>query len=947
MIQRWWVAGVFLCALAAGAAPEFAVTGRVVRVTTDRYVAEVDGLRLTRLANRLTGETYAAPAAGADAATVAKAGRAGVAIESLRPAAPTRLFALAERTTVAAERLPDGVTLSYGGLQCGDEFDPRLTLALTVRVDAATGDLLLQPAVRAEIEEVHGVRDRGVLHAALECGAFSDDLRLIIPASDGFSVTRDTVAADFTYHARWPQTWEAALLIAESAKGCVGLWADEPALRYGRTLGIARSAGWHVGLAFETADEIQRCTAIQGATWRLNVFAGYWVQAAARYRAQMQQQWPDLKPLKGGAPAWADRVRIVITGPTPSIEQAKLFAAMVPRDTLAVFTCQEWLKGWNEGDIAKLNKGMDYFPNFPFDNPSHYEAREDMPAKFTALEAMGIHLFPYTNPTIVTHGHPWLQRKIGPRAFLGYKLWQRFYPELCADLVKRYGVSGIYEDCSWVISRSLLGESGGDNWYNGSAHMRQYFRELLPTVAVMGERNNEVTWRGQKFALSITQWGGHAHPIVTYLCSPFLRMWNLQLQPGGFDADDIRGWMTPWPYSVEKNPIQERRMLRQRGLVFAHEQLESVWPDQWDPAVLHYFKSAGGVAYRFLRDRGTRFVKLGADGATETLYWRLNGVRDAAVAGLGIEGWVGYDGEAVVGLNPRAVYPLFDGIARPPVTIAAVPEGSHLARTVIREGFWLVQLGVPPPGKDAAGKPLPPAPPVTGTVRVRARDGVKLLGFCGAKASREVRPGEYEVTLAVPGGLGAYWAAPEALGEGSHLTDLPASNSIHRRDSGLVSYYGAPLGRGNAISQQVGTPEAGEEGTVAWLVKLPDLPIQADQTFLHFAYGSGHPYGDGANYSVRINGKTVWKRYRAEQGKRDPAKGEQPVPVPLQAGQVKLKPWAGQIAVLELVADGNKSSVSEAIRWGDPQITDQPDHQAETDDQEAAPEPDVNLKLQD
>jgi diacylglycerol kinase family enzyme len=84
------------------------------------------------------------------------------------------------------------------------------------------------------------VRDRGLLSCTLSFAGLGEDLRLIIPANDGFSVTRDTVGTNWTYGARWPQNWEAALLIAEGAKGCLGMWADEPALRYGRSLGITR-----------------------------------------------------------------------------------------------------------------------------------------------------------------------------------------------------------------------------------------------------------------------------------------------------------------------------------------------------------------------------------------------------------------------------------------------------------------------------------------------------------------------------------------------------------------------------------------------------------------------------------------------------------------------------------------------------------------------------------
>jgi len=914
---------VFALAAASGlGAAQFAADGRRVTVRTDRFVVEVDGLRVARIENLLTGEVYAG-AGPVDADAAARAGAAGVAIESLRPGVPIAYFALSDRTAVGTEDLPDGIAVTYTGLQHGETFDPGLCVRLEVRVDAETGDLMLQPVVSAEIEEVFGARDRGVLHAALQFAPLAEDLRLIIPASDGFSVTKDNVPKDWRYGARWPQFWEAALIIAESQKGCMGIWADDAELHYGRQLGIARGGGWNVTLRFETAKQIQLCTEIRGATWRLNVFDGYWVKAAERYRRQSQQQWPDMEPIKGGTPAWADRIRIVITGPTPGPKTAATYAKLVPLDTIAVFTCQEWLKGWNEGDIKKIGVGMDYFPNYPFDSPTHYHAREDMPAKFEALEKMGIHIFPYTNPTIISHGHPWIRHKIGPRKFFGFRFWQRLYPELCEQVVKTYGVSGIYEDCSWVVARHHLGESGGDNWYRGSARMREYFHERIPQVALMGERNNEVTWRGQKFALSITQWPHHAHPIVTYLCEPTLRMWNLQLQPGGFDADDVRGWMTPWPFTFEENPMQERRILRTRGVVFATEQLKSHWPDAWDPKVMHYFKSAKGEEFRFVRDRGTRFVRLSPDGE-ETIYWRLGGVTEAEIGQMAVEGWLGYDGRRAVGLNPRAVYPVFHDIERCPVAIASVPEGFFISRCVIRDGFWLADIAAM--ARDAK--------PRAGTVRVSVGGGLEVKGFCGADSFKEAGDGQYNVKMTLPGGLGAYWTDPVRITETEELTRYPARNTIHRRDSGLVSSYDRPI-EGKAFQQNCGSVQANEEGAVAWLLTIPEFTLLGEeQVYLQFGYGSGHPYGDGANYRVRINGKTVWKRHRSESGERDPKQPDKPIPKEIQRGQAGLKDYAGKTVVLELVSDGHRTSVSESIRWHNPRLSMKPDYTAETDDPE-------------
>ncbi len=905
------------------AAESVAVDGRKVTVETERFRVTFDGLRLTRLENRLTDEVYSNQAE-VDEQAAAKAGTPGVAIQSLRPGGGTELYGVADRTQISTTRENGGATIIYSGLQCGENFDPGLTAILTLGIDPATGDLLIRPQVKAEIEQVHGVRDRGVRLARVQMTGLAENLRLVVPASDGFSWTRHDVKDGWAGGWGWPKGWEAALLIGESAKGSFGVWADEPELRYGRALGLSWGAGWNVGLSYETTEVLENCIEIQGAAWRLNVFAGNWLKPAARYRSQMEKQW-GLKPLKSSTPAWADKIRI-FTSPTPGPADVEKLAALVPRDTVAVFTCQEWIEGWNSGEIHKLAEGMMYFPNWPFDNPTHYGATKGTPEMFSTLEEMGIHVFPYTNPHWFCHGkHPWT-RTIGGRTTMSHKIWQRMQAELWDDIVKRYAVSGIYEDCSWVGSlRSIQGNPDGETQFRGAVSMRNYFHTLRPEVAVCGERNNEVSWRGQQFALGITQWPAQAHPIITYLCSPYLRMWNLDLKPENFRADDVRGWtVTHWPRGLwNENVIQDQRILLERGIVFAREQLENYWPETWDPKVLHYFKSAKGEEFRFLDDHGVRFVKLAADGP-ETLYWYLTGTSEAEIGDMGIEGWIGYDGKRAIGLKPRATYCVFNGIERCPVTITSIPEGVHISRTVVRDGFWVVNLAF----HDAKAEPREI------TVRVRTA-GPDVLGFCGAAASKKISPIEHEVKVSIPGGLGTYWIDPGPSGESANLLDLLSQYTVHTRSSGLVARY-AKKSRGGTLFRAPSPMPRIEEGTMPWLFSIPDFLLD-DKLFLQFTYGSGHPYGDGANYMVRINGKQVWKRYRPEQGPPlDKDHPDKPSPVPLQSGQVDLTPWLGQTVVMELVCDGAGSPVSEAIIWHRPRISSKPDHMAETDD--AGPE---------
>jgi hypothetical protein len=896
-----------LLALLLLATPSFArtrveVAGPRVTVETDRYHVVVDGLAITRIENRLTGEVYAAPPPAEQpsrALTRLLADR-GVQVESLRPAVPLKRFGISDRTKVVSRKRDAGATVTFTGLQCGAEFAEPMTITLDVRVDSKTGDLLITPRVKGNIELVHGVRDRGVLRNSFHVLGLADNLKIVLPAADGVAFTAANAPADWADAPpvfRWPKVWEAALFVAESSRGCLGIWADEPALEYGRHLSLARSPGaWHAAFEFETNDLIYQCDEIKDATWRLNVFRGYWIEAARRYQQQMIAQW-GMKPLAERRPAWADKIRIAVNG-MPHDDMI----ARVPRDSMLAFTSQGWLKGWNDGQLRAY--GRDYFPNWPFENPVRYEAYDGWAEKAAEAERKGVRVFPYTNSAIIDKHHPWIKNKIHDRHHYSWRLWQRFYPEQCLDIVQRYGVSGIYEDCSWVIGRHSNNGPDGENWYQGSVRAREYFKQRMPDIALCGERNNEVTARGQEFALTITQYPEHAHPIGCFLFEPFIRLWNLQPSADGMDADDIRGFISSWPFHPLE-PVQDNAITIRRGEIFAHEQLRSHWPDQWDPAVLHYFKGNDGTEYRFVRDRGTRFVKLRPDSHAETIYWRVQGLSEINAPGAGIEGWLGYDGDQIIGLNPHVpFYVVIEQPARPPAVIASVPAGFTIQRSVIRDGYWLASLDRADnwPQRPAPDAPIATVERVSHTIRVRATQPVR---FTGVESVNEIATGEYEVRVALPGGFGAYWSEPEMVAAGHAFGD-PPTGSAHDRQSGVVfRRYIQPKLSWLPSAQ---TPE--QEVVLTWLLQLPAEPVQ-----LQFQYGTTHGHGDGANYLVRVNGHTLWKARRLQQ--IAPDKTEAP---PIESGAVDLSAFAGQTVVFELADNGHRSGGSETRAWVNPKL---------------------------
>jgi hypothetical protein len=438
-------------------------------------------------------------------------------------------------------------------------------------------------------------------------------------------------------------------------------------------------------------------------------------------------------------------------------------------------------------------------------------------------------------------------------------------------------------------------------------HMLEYFHELMPDVAVMGERNNEVTARGQAFALGYVRDAANMHPICAYLFDPFVRMWNLGaivFANQTFDAEDVRGYPVTVLNAYQfTDVLQENWMSVKRAEVFSREQLLSYWPPQWDPNVIHYFKSKDGEEYRFVRDRGSRFVKVKPDGSLETIYWRLHGVREADAPGIGIEGWIGYDGDKIIGMNPNVPqYVTAQGVVRPRAVITSVPNGYVIHRNVVRDGYWLATIEPADALKVLPSPELkePAVQRAAQTIHVRAS---KPLKFVGAESSKEISPGEYDVQVALPGGFAACWSEPETAPVGP----IPAATVMtdHDRLNGVVYHrYSKPdLIHGSAGEVPI------QESSTTWLLKLPPQP-------LHFAfnYGTEHGYGDGANYMVRVNGRELWKEFR-QQTSTDPAAAAAHIAPPISSGKVDLSAYSGQTVVLELANNGNQSGGSETIRW--------------------------------
>ena len=281
---------------------------------------------------------------------------------------------------------------------------------------------------------------------------------------------------------------------------------------------------------------------------------------------------------------------------------------------------------------------------------------------------------------------------------------------------------------------------------------------------------------------------------------------------------------------------------------------------------------------------------------------------------MGIEGWVGYAGNRIIGLNPSRLYCLVEKAARPPVVISALPDNFAIDRTVVRDSFWTVHIdGVESLKTIPAPDASPPNPKQhIYRVCIRATKDVKFVGVEKATAQGH---GQYELHVKLPGSFGVYWSEPQSMTAGTTLLGkLPSKATLQRISNGLLCQRSsdARITAEEIVHDPGAAMEA--EGTVDWLLTLPKEPLRCA-----FHYGAEHGYGDGANYMVRINGKTLWKRYFNETAD-DPKDAQAHKPRSAIADTIDLSAYAGQTIVLELATNGHYSAGSDIMRWRTPRL---------------------------
>jgi hypothetical protein len=721
----------------------------------------------------------------------------------------------AEPPRVHIKRLPHGVEYTVRGLECPGEAEARIyyeeaMLGMRMEYDDKTGDLVLTPLGGAGRPAQFGVHDEGVWGVSFTVGPFARDVQLIPP----LGMPRSVDGAG----GWWPIDWPVCLMLFQASGGeCLSIWANDRRLEYGK-----RFWGHDGMMDFHTVsgDAPWRTGSLEAPIWRLNVFES-WEPAALRYR-EMMEKTLDLIPTEECEPEWVRKIRLVSHQVFGVGNYGKYYIDRgVPKEAIMEWDTQAWLNGY--GTEIMSAKRPEWIPNYPFDNPTHYEGYPGYAGSVKARQDFGVPCFPYTC-MFTTLAEPFRKSSTvlrGPDMDFsgGGRMWWVLYANMMEDLVNRYGVRGLYDDCSWIGPRyDPRGKVDGLTVWQAHALGRRYLRDRLLPVPFMGERQHELTIISDRLAL---MWvGGEVHPINHYIFGPYSLRWNQaeEIQQGNWVARGLANtfevhnsldaseslsciMMNSTGRLLGNAERQEMALIRKRLFFWGQEMLTPYFPKKYEPGVIVYLRGKDGTEYRTRNAGGMGLTRVVA-GEERIVWWRTRGVSSFDCPGAAIEGWVAYNDDEIIGMNPGVRYVALEDIERPPVTISKMPAGVTVSASRVEDGYWTASVA----GGD-------------GPVEMTVSSGGKTLRFVGAEVlGKPGAGGEYRVRVRANGMFAACWGR-----EPQKVVTLPARLDVPSSRLEFMGQAGVPV-----YSQNPPVVAGGAQTVLTWDAWLPQHVRQAD-----------------------------------------------------------------------------------------------------------------------
>ncbi len=795
-------------------------------IRTGNLTVEIGPHGVSRLTNRLTGETYAESLPGARLAPeLHRAGEAGpwspddASDESVgKSGVRIRMTRRDDRLTTRLRALPDG--------------------AVEVKQDGAGGSA-------------------GLYGLSWSLGIIPDRYELLVPGNSGQRFGKDAPVGTRSFD--YPLGWEAGFVLIQGARGGVLIQANDPTMSPKRADVERVRGGFRLRLMSQSEAPFDQRTRISGKPWLIRAYKGPWQVGAAMYRAWAEKNLglKPLSPLDGpGAihrtPHWAAGIRFVaIVG--MDIETIRLLARrVVPRQTLL------YVPGWRRDGYDRNYPDYTPAPGFgPF---------------VAAAKQLGFRVMPHVNYFGCDPKNPeyerfrrfhmrdpftkerlwWDWKMAEPPIKFAYinpasREWRKLFVERMTALCRQYDIDALHLDQTLCIFNDANGRIDGMSCAEGNLALHRELKRALPNVALSGEGLNEVTCRFEEFAqrhvYGLDHVGGTwddrllnmAHPIASAVLAPYTTIYGYLGLPNPERAPELAdAWQRAyerfgviptyaWPERAQlaaRGSMEIERLLR-RGSLFMRYGLVPDFRPNWSPDDIFVWRLPQGGRVRYRQGGGTA-LEMRLPGAKPViLERRLEGIEQHPGGGS-VAGWPAYNERGIIGLHPKRRYvwtPEPHDMNRP--HLSSLPSGWHVTRS--GQHADLLRIGLAAHGGNAAFEL-----PLWDEAALSARKGGGVRVSCGIIAVEGRTPSAVGLTLldetsgglVRPDGEGLFFHPPyknvptQALKRGTALTF--AEYRIELPDAaGLRLQAGAHLRSGAADSDGV------RFRVSAW---LPDQP---------------------------------------------------------------------------------------------------------------------------
>jgi len=732
-----------LAALALAASTAFA---QRVAITADGFTASTGSIEVTvssgavtRVVNKLTGETHTSPVArsawmprGVLAMPETAAG--ALAIQTLHTEwgshpiyGNTQLAESIARiarfpgqsTTCTVSRTPSGARAVYRGLTDGIRIHANDQLTVDAVLDTKSGHIEITATATTETDALVGTMVPIVnLHANHSIYAAS---------FGGMCYTPADLAAKRLHALNNAPYIEAPILVAESRSGSIALWVEDATFpTYAAFFGGDGNA---TALGIEQLNDMpfESKRASRASRWKIAAFRGTWPNAMAPYRTWYARTFAPELAVRDSSP-WARDISVIVDRATTDIASLKRLATLIdPKRVL--------FHEWNPRQAAFDTMLPDWTP------------RAGFPEFVAAAHSAGFKAMGYVNSYCINHGSPKAtadgipgfaltrpieainkytgRRKTFANATAGEVLyldplsagWRRYHTDQMIAWRLATGVDALYEDTGGTAGDFGNGTVGG---LRGAQGGWAQFRELLErnpmpmaTEYAPDHMAFASTWAlrySQTWGTEDTRklWETRHRPISPYLFGSGARAWvpvvAAETEPrkwtvlacsdalGGIAQLESNQATFDAKTGLARHMLDRAQLFAELGLVPSYAN----WPV--DPAVVCQYADRAGNTYRYQVKNGLQQL-IRANGTP--VYQRITNANLLATP-LHIRGWPAYTTAGPIALNPAAVYALApkptESTAPTLVQVDKCPSTTGVTRYIESPDFVLVGFATVPAG---------------------------------------------------------------------------------------------------------------------------------------------------------------------------------------------------------------------------------------------------------